>query len=502
MKTTIAKTALISTLAFSTSLSGCTSKELKEFQNLLKSGEYVEAVSYYSENKDGIKEDRLIGIVKSTVDDIYNDYYNKEITANSAKSNLGTLISIGADGMEVYINEKLEAIDRMETSRISYAQGESCYKESAYGEAIEYYSNVIEEDLNYTDAQQKMEQCRILYKESVLNEVQAYMEIGNYKSAITALNQSMDKFEDKTELKEKLDECERSYKEELYVTAESYADDEDYKGAADYLQGYVDVFSDSSEIQEKIDNYNEQYEDAVLDEKLEDARQYINNGDFYSALESIYEIKGEYPDNENLKEFEESTKTAYLNKIIPLIDEYIVAEKYSDAYSICISALELIPDSLELQERLEFIEPLKPVLLSELKISESEYFEQLTEHKVLYEDVVGNTYNPGNLFRLHLYHDGWGGSQDGYAKIYLNAQYATLSGIVALEDSSETGSCIVTIYGDDAVLYTGTYDRTSPPQSISVDVTGKQWLEFAITYPEDHYGYTSEILLSGFGFSK
>lgn len=503
LKKFLTGTAVLSALVISSSLYSCASKEFKEFTELLKNENYTEAADYFLKNKDEIEDENLIDIVKESVDKIFDSYLNDKMNSENALINLSALLSINAEEVSEYIDEKITFVSELENSKLNYKTAESYYEEKRYDLAIEYYRNVIEKDPNYQIVQKKIEQALKEYKTSILNEAESYMENENFNNAINSLNSAMDKFDDTTELKNKLDECEKKYKEKLFSDAEAYASNGDYKNAVNYLDSHVKEFSDSEDIKNKIQEYNEQYENAMLDESLTDTNEFIKNGDYYNALEAIHEIENEYPDNKKLQELKESTENTYLDNLIPLIDEYIENQKYSDAYSVCNNALNLIPDSDELKKRMEIIEPLKPVLLSEIKISESEFFEQLTDHASSFEDVVGNRYNPGNLFRLHLYHDGWGGNEDGYAKIYLNAQYTKLKGTIAVDDESETGNCIVSVYGDDQILFSGTFDRTSPPQDIEIDVTGKQWLEFTVAYPaEDTYGYKSEILFANIGLEK
>ncbi len=352
------------------------------------------------------------------------------------------------------IDERKALID----SNVSFKEGQTYLENKDYLSAIEAFKKVIESDSNYTTAQSKIKETEQLYKDSILSK------------------------------------------------AESYIQDGDYSEAINYLTGFLEQFTNDQDIKDKIDAYK----DAMLDSLLPEVNDFIKKGDYYNALVGIAALEEDYGDSKKLQTLRETTETQYLQTVIPIIDEYIKNEDYINAYSVCVNAMEVIKDSNELQSRHDQIEPLKPILLSEMKISESEYFEQLTDHTISYEDVIGNSYNPGNLYRLHMHNnDSWGNNEQGYAKVYLNSQYTSLTGTVTLDDTSDKGDCVVTILVDDKEVYKEKFNRASTPKDINIDVKGKQWLQIMISPPEEDSEssgnsgtYNSEILVVNFAFSK
>lgn len=435
-------------VSLSSTLYGCgENKNANEFRSMLENGYYNEAVEYYGYNKDAIGEENTESILKETVEKVYSSYTSGSLTANAAISNISKLYSIANSSTQQFIDEKTDLIESNE----SFKQGDSAFAEKNYSSAKSYYKAVIENDTNYQSAQSK------------------------------------------------ISECDREIKKEYIAEAENRAKSGNYKSAIEYLKTYLDSFDDVSDLKEKI----KEYTDAQLDGLLKDANQYIKNGDYYSAIEEIQKLSKEYTESDKLKKIEQETVDSYLKDIIPLIDDYTKDKNYSEAYMICKNAYDLIPTSDELKQRLEKLEPLKPVLLNEMKISESDAFEQLTDHKATYEDVVGNKYQAGNLYKLSLYHDGWGNDDDGYAKVFLNAQYKKMEGVIAVSDESETGNFVVKILCDDKEVYTGKFNRTTPPQKVSVDVKGKKWMQVMIAYEdEESEKVHSYAFLSQFGFTK
>ena len=436
-------------VSFSVAVSGCSggNKEADQFKSMLKNGDYFEAIDYYSTNKDAIGEENTVAILDEIREEVVNSYRSGSLTASTAESNLSSLLSIANTSSKEKIKKSIELIKSNEI----FKTGSEYFEKKQYESAKTKFESVIKDDENYKTAQ------------------------------------------------DKIAECDKEIKKTYIATADGYAKNGNYKSAISYLESYLDKFDDVSDLKAKI----KEYSDAQMDVLLKDTYTYIKNGDYYSALEEIDKLSKDYADSEKLKKVQKETQDSYLKKLLPLIDEYVKDKKYSDAYSVCKNALDLIPESKELKTRLEKIEPLKPVLLSEMKISESEDFEQLTNHGATYEDVVGNTYEVGNLFKLSLYHDGWGNDDDGYAKVFLNAQYTKLEGVIAVSNDSEKGDFIVKVLCDDKELYSGTFNRTTPPKKVSVNVKGRKWMQVMISYANKEESKSHcYALLSQFGFTK
>ena len=456
LKSKLIKAALISAVAVtvSGSMTGCESKQVKELKDLLEAGAYSEAVNYYMSNRDKLADQNLDEVINASADNIYNSYVAGSIESDNAKSQLRNLEEIGSDESDKYIGGKIALID----SNGAYNDGLSYMENESYLNAIEEFKKVIENDLNYALAQSKIKEAEELYMKGLIK------------------------------------------------TAESYIEDNDYSQAISYLTGFLSKIENNQMLQDKI----AEYKDKMLDAVLEDVNAFIKNGDYYNALVGIADLEDDYGDTKKLQDLKASTEKSYLDTVLPIIDDYVKAKDYVNAYTVCVNAMEVIDNSEELQKRYNEIEPLKPALLNEMKISESEYFEQLTDHTEIYEDVTGNTYNPGNLYRLHLDNDGWGTSETGYAKVYLNSQYTKLTGTLAMDDGSDTGDCIVTILLDDKEAYKETFSRTTEPKKVDIDVKGKQWMQIMISYPEESSDssssssstYKSDIFVYNFAFTK
>ena len=494
-----AATAVLATSILLTSCGKGGSKEADTLRDYLEDGNYERAVKYYSKNDDKIKYKNIAGDISAAIDKVYDDYCSGKITSEEAVSTLNLLKEMCEDEEEESINAKLLAIDEIDRSRENFQKGEDEFEYGYYADAIEYYKKVSELDPNYEKAQSRIEECTKERKNAIIKNADEYASSGYYESAIDVIENGLKEFPNDSELKAKLEEYTKERTNEIIKNADEYASNGYYEDAISIIENGLKDFPDDPDLLAKL----EEYEDAILDEALEDTYADIDAGQYHQALMKIAELEKDYKDNKKLQDLKKETEDSYLAVILPLIDDYTAAGDYMSAFNIIKNAMEVMPDNADLQSRYDLIEPFAPTLLSELTISESAYFDQLNEMGELYKDSVGNLYNPGNLYQLHLYHGGWSDDEDGYAKVFLNSQYVRLTGTLATADSSEVGSCIIIIYADNDIIYTGTFDRTTVPQDIVLDVTGRQWLDFRITYPDDNTsGYASNIFFANFGVYK
>ena len=70
LKENIVKVTLISTLAVSvaTNFTGCENKQMREFKELLDNGNYYEAVGYYQNNYESLKNESVDEVLQSSAE--------------------------------------------------------------------------------------------------------------------------------------------------------------------------------------------------------------------------------------------------------------------------------------------------------------------------------------------------------------------------------------------------------------------------------------------------
>lgn len=492
--------AFTAATAVAVGVSGCKSQELSIFEQYLANMQYGAAVDYFDENYDKLPTEQISGIFKNTADDIYSKYMSEELSEAAAKKALNDLCDIRISELSNYAEEVYDKFDKMSASRKSYEQGTNAFTNSNYYDAVRYFREVDNEYPGYQTAQKKLSEAEQKYLTDIKSEVDKQLAANDFSSAGRSIRTALNLIPDNAELTEKFNECNTLYKSYIKQQAkEKYADKKDYSGAINYIQNYINQFEDSSDLSALIDEYKIIMQDEAVEAALTDANKFIKNGDNYNAIIEIRKLKERYPDNKKLLDLEKKTIDNYIKGQLETMDKYISGKKYAEAYNVGKNALKLLDKNEEIQKRINDIEPHVPVMLSDMKISDyNRNFVQYTDINKVYEDTIGNRYDPGNLFSIwHRWLQ-----DDGYAKVFLNSQYKNLTGTIAASDDTENGCAVkLTIYGDDKILYSYDFSRDTVPQKISINVSGVQWITFTVQN-SGKSSHDSGILLSGLGFAK
>ncbi|MBR3058637.1 MAG: NPCBM/NEW2 domain-containing protein [Clostridiales bacterium] len=514
-KTIIAKRDLIDKIDASRS-------QFNKAEQFFNEKNYLKAINAY---KKVIPEDPSYKTAQAHLESCYTFYTEKVISSAAKRAEEDDY----AEAIEI-LEEGLEDIGKSDAIEAKIKEYKAAYtksvKESALKNAKEAadennlrgaikllqsaINNLKGEDVS--DLEAKLKEYETAYtkqqEEVVLNNAKNYADEKNYVQAVNVINDAIKNFEeeglDTSNLKKKAEEYNKARVDALKLKAlsdaKTKADEKDYEGAVKILTDAINSLEneDVTDLKEKIG----EYEDAYVDAKIKEMGESVEKKDYYGVLRRALDIQELYKDNKKLKDFIVENRKAYLKELKPQLDNYLKEERYVEGYSICSKVLEVIPGSEELKKRMEKFEAKNPVMLSDIPIAESAYFDQVTDYNQTISDTVNNAYIPGNLYHLHNKHGDWGTTEEGYARIYLNKQYKKMQGVLAVDSISEVGDSVVTIYADNKEIYTGEFNRTTAPQAISLNVTGYEWLEIKVKNKSDDANFTAEILVSNFGFLK
>lgn len=466
----------------------------RQVREYLERGKYMQAAEYYQKHSDEIKTEKLLAALEAAVSEIYDDYVDEEKSYQESTDLLDTFHIYSLEGIEQLVADTDQKMQMLSASRSAYLQAEQAKAREDYAQAIVLYRQVISDDPQYDTAQVEIDTCYALYTGDILDRAAEYQSNHYYADALKILKEASEILKDDEQINAALNTCVSEYKTLLFSNAEEYAADGDYEYAAEYLMEYVESFPDGDDLQEKAN----QYMDLLMDSLLKEANDYIKKGDYSSAILAVQNVKEDYPENDRVQELEQSAMSAYLKQQLPLIDAAVDSADYLKAYTICKNALELMPNNNELLTRMETIDAKRPILLNEVVISEcNDCFEIITDLGTTYYDTVGNEYHSGNLFIGEACN--WGGSDSPYATFHAGAQYKTLTGLIAVKTSTSMGSSgDFKIYGDGELLYSSSFNRTTVPKQVSIDVSGVTWLKFVMTSNTQDFDY----ILSDFTFTK
>ncbi len=427
----------------------------KKLVDYLADGSFDEALDYYSDTyiDDERDTDKLVEALNKRIETLKTDCGSGAITCDRATEELDTIDAMDIPEMDDTIYSAREFVGNVRMSEENYNQGNTYFEAEEYKTAIEYYKLVVEGTPYYSDAQEKM------------------------KTAT------------------------ENYKTDIFARADACAEKEDYKQAIEILEESGELLPEDEEIAEKLDDYKKKYTDKVCTDAVANADSKIAAEDYAEAIRILDEAIVEVGEDSRLTSKKSDTQTKYENYVIAKADSYVAQNNYSGAFSVINEALVIMPDNKKILDKKEQIEAVMPMGLDDLKVSECDHFEQVTD-LVVTHDVVGEVYSPGNLFIISAYDDGWGGGYSGYGKFFLSGSYTTLSGYIAVADTSDVGECVLTVYGDDdKILYTSpVLSRTTSKIKVDIPVSGVQWINVKLTV--NGSSSDMDVLLSEFYLYK
>ncbi len=412
----------------------------------LNNGEYANAAEIYNEEVAGNFIWRWLStrMLENFLDSTVTDYESGELTYEEAVARFNALSALGSETISASASEYLERISILQDSQEAFEEAESLYSEGEYMEAAELYAQVSEDSSLYEEAQTKLDECHDLYVAEVLEMTSDPVSQSDYRSCLSIVNIAVDVFPEDEDLLRRQADLEEGYQTLVKSDAMSEANEavasSDYESAISVLEDALEVLPEDSELTSMLNSARSAYEESIVSQ----ANTLVDNGDYDGALALLSEALGVLPDSETLSQLYDTTEAN------------------------------------------------QPVKLSSLKLSESSGRYELITDQVVTMDTLGNTYNPGNLYRF------WGGD-GGYVKYYLGGAYTTLRLTLAVSDEDEDRlePTTLTIYGDnDVILYTsGELTRTSTPQTVSVDVTGQNWL-YIRSGGDSSYRYAVSLLVA------
>lgn len=262
-----------------------------------------------------------------------------------------------------------------------------------------------------------------------------------------------------------------------------------------------------TELQEQLNGFQVQVTELTstnnINKVIENATVYWNNKDYSQALTILKNSESLSKDIEVLyKQYSDE----YCMYILDQADILVKERKYEEAKEILSIDESLVYDSSMLNEKLQTINEIRPIKLSDLKISDSRYFEIITDKAV--ENTIGNRYDDNNLFLIRAE----GKDSYGFGTFYLGGKYSSLSGSIAISDETETFEDAqldgwVEIYSKNGDNYEKLYtspilNRTTSIIEIpELNINNCDWLEIRYCDNSNYYSFyyrSLVVILSDF----
>lgn len=426
-------------------LTGCRT-QAEDVMEPLKDGKYEEAVEVYDDADWSDKEkDKFKKQIREYLSQLVTDYAAGIITYEQAIDTISTISNMQIHKMDEDVATASGEIATMYASKTAYDNGLKQMDNGNYDIAIEYFKKVIETDCNYETAKSKISESEVLYyskiKTQMLEEAETFVEAGDYISALNKIDNFMNTNGKDTDI-------ERTYDE--------------------YVDAYI----------------------SVITKQVDDL---IANKDYIGAFE-VVRIAQEEITLEELVDLKTTIEDEYILMITEKVETLIGSKEYLQAIDILNNAQEIVT-SEKFTELMATIEAEKPVYLSDLKYQSSNQFELINDGENVI-DTLGNIYTPNsNLYEMTNSHDGWS-EYKGNVDYYLGYSYNKMCFKLAVDDVSTDISSVMTIYGDDIVLYTINLDRKTIPTEIVLDVSNVNYLSMNMEGAED--GSVTAIISEGY----
>lgn len=338
-------------------------------------------------------------------------------------------------------------IETLHTSQKNFQTAEEYWNLGEYTSAYQSYEKVIEEDINYEEAQKKLEECQ-------------------NKAAETAL-----------------------------ADADEFAKEEKYLDAIRQLQNGLNTGilteEKEAEIEEKISEYEEKRAELVL----KDVDSYVASGEYEQALEMLR--KDTYANKDAFQKKKGEVAELYENSVKESVASLLEERNLEDARVTVKNAQMVLPDSelfAELEEEVTEYYPVKlqDIYLFDSNVPGTKNYEQNPK------DTYQNQYGEGFVYY---------GTDSGSSTVslehgetyLLNKDYVRFTAVVAASEKwgsrHRAKAARIAIYGDGIELFSITVDKNTKPAEVNIDVTGVEKLEIGFLEGWEAYLLIADPLL-------
>lgn len=303
---------------------------------------------------------------------------------------------------------------------------------------------------------------KISYKIGII----AYSE-ADYSTAVSELSSVIESDSWYEDAQSKLTECQEKLLEEKLTLIDNYINIGDYDSALQQVNSLRNE-NLTDEMKAELD----EYEAKIYETQLSKIEDYINDGDIEGAKEYVESLGANLSDDAQarLEQVLKSKADEYLTKA----DEALKSGERQGAYDMAVMAQTLCPDDAEIQKKVEYYKEYLPFALYKeencLSQEKEEYYSTIQYDSKL---TSNNSKTMQNCIRI-----GYENTSSGllFSVTYnLDGNYDKLSGtqFVTADSKSIEQNAYFEIYGDGKKLFTSdTMGVNYLPKNFSVDISG------------------------------
>ena len=228
-------------------------KTIDKFINAIKNFNYSEAIAVYNDAIIGNAESEvtayteLLKILQAIIADYNNGDKNWIETSNliSTIEKVDDVTKVTYNSIIVYKEE----LSDLANSKAAFMSAEELYSDNMFLSAYNYYSLVIKEDIQYENAQTKMEIAINEHISELLVEIDSLVSDLNYKNALELIKETTDLVGVREQLQTKKQIIESQYTNHILNEAQQIFDNsKDYVTASNVLKGAANIVTDTMEL--------------------------------------------------------------------------------------------------------------------------------------------------------------------------------------------------------------------------------------------------------------
>jgi len=266
-----------------------THSPINDFIKLIKSGEYLKAVEYYNTEIFGnySREYDSKQEILNLLDSLYYDILNGTKDSSDSDKLLATIDRVMSNtdfSIDSY-QEKKANIESALLSKLSYKSGCELENFKNYSDAISEYKKVIEDDSDYSLAQDAIKRCTSSFKEEVFSYIAILIENNNFTDAIAKLKELNAVAPHDNEILSKITTYEKAYikhivseSEKIFVNPEK-----DYSQALSIINAGLQHYKDNEEL-----NFKKAYYESFAPINLYDMKKLKGSASSYDTDSDIY----------------------------------------------------------------------------------------------------------------------------------------------------------------------------------------------------------------------
>ena len=501
--------AIFAASAVSVTLAGCSS-QVDKIDKYFDETKYDEALMLYKEARNISSEQVtvLTERMRENLTEVINNYASGSAEYDNTLKAINTISSFQLKDLDFDIISAKSQLQSLNASKESYMIGLDKLSKSLFLDAIICFSQVINDDCNFDDAQAKITLATQSYIESILEQSENLIKERNYDTACNLITDTLNTVDQySTFTSEQKDSIQDTLDNIVFDYVRFLADKNDYENAQSVLTTYQNSVKNTQGMTElanvvKIEYQNYLYQ-VAKENALTVAEGYARDMAYIDAISQLDTLAEEYSDansDPDIINKRQAYEKEYVDRVLSIGQKFYDDGKYLRAYRLFVECSKLVT-SEKFDSAISKIKDIKPIYLCEIKSQAQNLFEEVTDGDVII-DTLGNEYHPEdlNLFEIESYYSSWEHC-DGYAEYYLGYQYDRLTGVVSVDDiSDQDHTCTLKIEGDGVTLFSLLLDRKTIPTKVDIDVSGVNYLKFTIT--DSSEGGHIYAILSEFQFNS